>query len=280
MTRPAANPFAGEEFARVWDGWRGRRCRALEAGGQRTMFVERSLGPLCTRAALPYGIPVFLDDHEPGRHVWLRSFFTLPRCVRSSASLFDKPRHDYKGVRWHTTDRSLVTLDDRWWNRLDNDVRRRAQRAREAGWQVTELDAEALAAWGVAFAETDRRHEQQSRFDLPFVQHLRRELPDPDRLRLIAAHREAEAGALHVILAAGDYEFSWSLVSTDRARSEGIIPFLTLAWFEAAQRRGCRLADLGASPSAGVTRFKQSFGAETATHYTGVRRWHLAGGHT
>ena len=96
-------------------------------------------------------------------------------------------------------------------------------------------------------------------------------------LYLPAASRDGKVGALNVVAAAGGYEVSWFLFATDEARGEGVVPLLWLSWMQECAGRG-RWADLGASPSASVQKFKATFGAHLVPYYSGTRRWSLWGG--
>jgi hypothetical protein len=277
MTSRDANPFEHAGFARVWDGWHGRRAVALETADVRALYVERPLGPWCTRAALPFGTPVFLEDGDPAHHAWLRSYFSLGGGIRTSATLFSEPQHEYPGVRWQGATREEVSLAAGWRTRVHPDVRRRATRAQHAGWTVTELQLDELSAMEGAIAQTNQRHGQPVRFGADFFERMRRRIPEPDRLRFIAARRDLQVGATWVVLASPACEFGWQLFATDQARQEGIAPYLTLAWLGMADERGCDSIDLGLSPTDAVRRFKESFGSRSAPHFTGIRRGSLFG---
>jgi hypothetical protein len=277
MTSLPANPFEYAGFARVWDGWGGRRTVALETAGVHTSYVERPFGPWCTRAALPFGTPVFLDDRDLAHHAWLRSYFSLGGSLRTSATLFSEPAHEYPDVRWQGATREVVWLAGDWRTRVLPDVRRRAARAPRAGWTIAELGADQLPAMEGAIAQTNRRHGQPVRFGVDFFARMRQRIPEADRLRFIAARRDLQVGATWVVLAAPGCEFGWQLFATDQARQEGIAPYLTWAWLTMAEERACEAIDLGVSPTDAVRRFKESFGSRSAPYFTGVWRPSLPG---
>jgi hypothetical protein len=275
---PAENPFGGAEFARVWDGWRGRRCVELDEGGCRAWYVDRSLGLVSTRAALPFGIPVFVDDHDPGRALWLKHFFSLGRALKAHATLYRPPRERYADVEWVQEERSVVVLDRNWRNRVQSGTRSRARRAAHLGYEIRPLAADELPRAERAVHETDRRHGVRGIFDAAFIARMLRALPNRHRLRVLGAERDGNVEAFRVAVATADYEVSWFLASTDRGRAEGAVHLLGMTWLESGAERGCRAADLGASPTAGVRQFKTSFGARPAHLHTGVRRWHWRNG--
>jgi len=171
----------------------------------------------------------------------------------------------------------VIPLLGDWQSGIKTEARRRSRRAAEYGWRITDLEGADLPLLASAISDTDKRHGMSSYIDVAFLTRLRVVMPHRNRLRLLAATRDGEVGAFRVILIAGDYQASWTICTTERGRSEHVGPFLTLAWLEESAASGCRCADLGASPTAGVQEFKASFGAQPAYLYTGIRRWHLWG---
>lgn len=241
-------------------------------------YVSKRWGPSRTLDALPFGVPVMASDADPGDRACVEAFFRLP-SIRSSLSMFARPGGTYPKVDWHEEMRSVVMLSEGWQNRVDADVKRRATRAQKDGWEVVELD---LALWpdvDLAIHATDRRHGADARFDAAFFQRLQQLCQGSDSLYLPAAVRGGKLGALNVVAAAGGYEISWFLFATDEARAEGVVPLLWFEWMEQGAGRRAEWADLGASPSASVQRFKSSFGAQMVPYYSGTRRWSLFTGH-
>jgi hypothetical protein len=274
---PDESPFAGADFARVWDGWHGRHCVDLTVAGFTAPYVLRSVGPLASRSALPFGIPYFVDDTRPECAAWIDRFFSLKPTYRATLTLYRPPRRAYPRVEWIRQERMVIPLHGDWKSGIRTEARRRARRAGEYGWQIADLESNQLPHLESAITDTDRRHGSESYIDVAFLTRLREVMPDPHRLRVLAATRDGEVGAFRVILKAGDYQVSWTLCTTERGRSEHVGPYLTLAWLEESAAAGCRCADLGASPTAGVQEFKASFGAQPAYLFTGIRRWHLRG---
>ena len=274
--QPSTNPFGGEPFARLWDGWEGRRLHSLEAGGFSLRYVSRRRGFSRTLDALPFGVPALISDEDPGARACVEKFFRQS-SIRSSLSMFARPKGTYPRVDWREQMRSVVELSEGWQDRIDSDVKRRATRAGHDGWQVAELESAWWPDVATALHETDRRHGADPRFDVAFFQRLHSLHEGTSQLYLPAAVREGRLGALNVVLAGGDYEVSWFLFATDEARSEGVVPMLWLTWVEQCALRGARFADLGASPSASVQRFKSTFGAQLVPYYSGTRRWALFG---
>jgi hypothetical protein len=86
-------------------------------------------------------------------------------------------------------------------------------------------------------------------------------------------------GGVNVVLRAAGYEISWLLFATDGARAEGVVPYLWFDWLQGCAGRNARCADMGASPTQSVQKFKATFGARLVPYYTGTRRWNLMGGH-
>jgi hypothetical protein len=273
---PPQNPFATEAFARLWEGWHGRRVHHLEAGEYGVYFVSHRRGLARTLDALPFGIPAFVHDRDSGARTCIERFFAL-RSLRSTLSLFTRPTGWYAHVSWREQMRSVVTLAEGWPERVDADVQRRSQRALRDGWEVRELEPGEWDLAQQALFETDRRHGADPRFDIAFFRRLHELHLGREGLHLPAALRAGKLGALHVILAAGGYEVSWFLLATDQARAEGVVPALQLAWLEQCAARQGKWADLGASPSASVQRFKASFGATMIPYYSGTRRWAILG---
>lgn len=273
---PPDNPFGGDAFARLWDGWQGRRLNTIEARGFRMYYVSKRRGPSCTLDALPYGVPVLSSDADPGARACVEQFFRLS-SIRSSLSLFARPKGVYPRVHWLEQMRSVVTLSDDWESRVDPDVRRRFARAEKDNWRVVPFEEQWWTDVGLALHDTDRRHDVDPRFDVAFFQKLVSLLGNSGRLHMPCAVRNDRLGAMNVVLAAGGYEVSWFLLATDEARREGVVPMLKLAWIEACAARGATVADLGASPSSSVQRFKASFGAQLVPYYSGTRRWSLFG---
>jgi hypothetical protein len=274
---PDESPFAGADFARVWDGWHGRRCVELAVGGLKAVYVLHSLGPLASRSALPFGIPIFVDDRSAQHAVWIERFFELRPTYRATLTLYRPPCRTYRQVEWIRQERMVIPLDDDWESGIKSEVRRKSRRAGEYGWCVTDLAAADLPRLENAISDTNRRHGRSTYIDVAFLARLREVLPDRSRLRFLAATRDGEVGAFRVILGAAGYQVSWTLCTTERGRSEHVGPYLTLAWLEQSAAAGCRYVDLGASPTSGVQEFKASFGAQPAYLFTGVRRWHLRG---
>lgn len=274
---PDSSPFGAESFARFWDGWKGRTCARLDVPGLESHYVRRSVGPLSARAAMPYGLPVFRDDYTAERTAWVRAFFNKGGTLRASLSLYCAPRHVYPGVAWTAQERRVVVLDDEWKNRLDPAILRRSRRAAEARWAVRELAPAEVRRSDQAVAETDRRHNIPSGFSADFCARLLERVRGDVEVRILGAVRGEEIGAFQVIVARHDYEVGWFLCSTDVARRESVGPLLTSSWIEQSVGAGCRYIDLGASPTPGVAAFKDSFGAQRAYLYTGVRGLHLFG---
>lgn len=274
---PDESPFASVEFARCWDGWNGRQCVDLEADGFAFPYVRRRLGPLYTHAALPFGIPIFVNDGDPRHANWIARFFSLGRSFHSSLSMYEAPTRAYPGVSWRSDERSVVALTSNWLSRVRSSALRKSKQASRQGWTIRELNAEEIAGAAQAFAETDRRHGMPVRFPASFVARLRTMITEPDRLRVLGAVRGSDVGGAWVIFCKRGYEVGWLFCTTDTARAEGVGPLLTLSWIEAAEARGTTAVDLGASPNEGVRRFKATFGARPALLHTGIRRWHLWG---
>jgi hypothetical protein len=250
----------------------------LEVEGCRACYVQRSLGPVLTRAALPFGIPVFVDDHDPSRSAWIRHFFSIGRSLRSHVTLYHPPEEHYPDVEWIREERSVVVLDNGWRGRVQSGTRGRSRRAARMGYRICQLEADDLTRAERPIRETDRRHGVRGLFHAAFFAHMCRALPDRRRLRILGVVRDGAVEAFRVAVATADYEVSWFLCSTDRARADGAVHLLGLTWLEDNAERGCRAADLGASPTAGVRQFKTTFGARPAYLYTGIRRWHLRSG--
>lgn len=276
FTYPAHNPFGNPAFARLWEGWQGRRLHFLESRGGRLPYVSKRWGPTCTLDALPFGVPVLASDADPADRACVEAFFRLP-SLRSSLSMLARPRGVYPKVEWHEQMRSVVTLTAGWQDRVDADVKRRAARAQKDGWQVVELEASFWPQVNQAIHDTDRRHGADPRFDAAFFQRLQSLCQGSDSLYLPAAVRNGTLGALNVVAAAGGYDVSWFLFATDEARAEGVVPLLWFEWMQECAGRSSQWADLGASPSASVQRFKSSFGAQMVPYYSGNRRWSLFG---
>lgn len=273
---PAHNPFGHDAFARLWDGWQGRRLHVLESRGGRMHYVSKRWGPSCTLDALPFGVPVLASDADPTDRACVEAFFRLS-SIRSSLSILARPKGTYPRVEWREQMRSVVTLSEGWQDRVDSDVRRRASRAQKDGWEVLPLDATLWPQVNQAIHDTDRRHGADPRFDADFFQRLESLCQGSDSLYLPAAVRNNTLGALNVVASALGYEVSWFLFATDEARAEGVVPLLWYEWMQQCEGRHTRWADLGASPSASVQRFKSSFGAQMVPYYSGSRRWSLLG---
>lgn len=274
---PDQSPFGAMAFARVWDGWQGRTCEELEVPGLRAQYIRRSIGPLCTRAAMPFGLPIFRDDHTAERAHWVRAFFDLGRSLRASLSLYCAPRHVYPGVAWTTQERRVVVLDDQWRNRLEPAVLRRCRRAAEAHWEVRDLTPDEVRQSDRAVVQTDRRHGVPGGFSAHFCAHLLESVQGQVSVRVLGAVRGEDVGGFQVVIAQDDYEIGWFLCSTDAARGDNVGPLLTWSWLERSAEAGCRYLDLGASPTPGVASFKESFGARPAYLYTGLRGLRLVG---
>jgi hypothetical protein len=273
---PAQNPFGHAAFAQLWDGWQGRRLHVLESRGGRLHYVSRRWGPSCTLDALPFGVPVLAHDADPADRACVEAFFRLS-SLRSSLSMLSRPKGTYPKVEWHEQMRSVVTLSEGWQDRVDSDVKRRAARAQKDGWEVAELAPSLWPQVDLAIHSTDRRHGADPRFDAVFFQRLQQLCRGSDSLYLPAAVRSGQLGALNVVAATGGYEVSWFLFATDEARAEGVVPLLWFEWMQQCATRRGEWADLGASPSASVQRFKSSFGAQMVPYYSGTRRWSLFG---
>jgi len=276
---PEANPFGGPGFAGLWHGWRGRKVESLEVGGLVAPYVTRAVGPLRSLDALPYGIPAFVDDDHAERRAWIDGYFQLGRTVRSSLSLFDRPKSSYTGVYWQEQMRSVVFLEDFWETRIDGDIKRRSKRARSEGWQIGSPDDSTWPRLQTCIMETDLRHNADSRFDFLFLKRLFDALAGSDQILITVAQRDDTVGGVNVVVRAAGYEISWLLFATDSARAEGVVPYLWFDWLQACAGRHARCADMGASPTQSVQKFKATFGARLVPYYTGTRRWNLMGGH-
>lgn len=274
---PEESPFAGDAFARAWEGWRGRTARRLEVQGLTASYVRRTWGPLCTRAALPFGLPIFRDDFTAERAAWVRAFFGLGRSLKASLSLYSAPRHTYPDVQWTSHERRVVVLDSEWEAHLEPAVLRRSRRAAEAGWEVRALGAADLRGADRAVRETDARHGEEARFSADFCARILDLAPEGVSVRALGAVRDGLVGAFQMIFAHRDYEVGWMLCSTEDARRDNAGPFLLLRWLTASREGGIRAVDLGASPTPGVAAFKSSFGAVPAPVFTGIRGPHLFG---
>jgi hypothetical protein len=273
---PDVNPFGHAAFAQLWDGWQGRRLHVLESKGARLSYVSRRWGPSCTLDALPFGVPVLAHDGDPADRACVEAFFRLS-SIRSSLSMLARPKGNYPRVEWSEQMRSIVTLSAGWQDRVDSDVRRRTARAQKDGWEVMELPEAFWPQVDLAIHATDSRHGADPRFDSLFFQKLKSLAQGEGCLGLTAAVRQNTLGALNVSAAAGGYEVSWFLFATDEARTEGVVPLLWFEWMEQASGRRAMWADLGASPTSSVQRFKSSFGAQMVPYYSGHRRWSLFG---
>lgn len=274
---PDESPFASREFARFWDGWKGRRCCELEVDGFRFPYVDHSIGPLHTYAALPFGIPIFVDDTNPTHQQWIDTFFGLKCSYHSSLAMYKTPAGQYPGVRWHQQERSLVDLSGDWRANVKSSVERKVRQAERAGWSVRDLDQADLERADDAIAETDQRHGMPVRFAAADLIHLLQSVKEPGRLRIWGAVRGDDVGGMWVILAAGGYETGWLFYTSNTARAEGVAPLLTYTWIDKRAAAGAACIDLGASPNDGVRRFKSTFGAKPAPLFFGIRRWHLWG---
>lgn len=274
---PDPSPFGAETFARFWDGWRGRTCEELEVSALRSYYIRRSIGPLCTRAAMPFGLPIFRDDFAVERASWVRAFFSLRGTLRASLSLYSAPRHVYPGVAWTAQERHVVGLDAGWRSHLKPGVLRRSRLAAEAAWEVRPLVPDEVRRAARAVTETERRHGGSAGFGAEFCARMLETVRGGPDARAIGAVREGEIGAFRMVIVQGDYQISWLLCSTDAALRDHVGPFLTYRWLEQSAEAGCRYIDLGASPTPGVAKFKASFGARPAYLYTGLRGLHLVG---
>lgn len=273
----AHNPFGHEAFARVWDGWQGRQLCTLETRLGRMHYVSKRWGPSRTLDALPFGVPVLANDSDPSDRSCVEAFFRLS-SIRTSLSLLTRPKGVYPRVQWHEQMRSVVPLTSGWQDRVEADVKRRTARAQKDGWEVVELTADLWPQVDLAIHATDSRHGADPRFDSTFFQKLRSLCQGADALYMPAAVRNNTLGALNVVAAAGGYEVSWFLFASDQARTEGVVPLLWFEWMEQATGRRTECADLGASPTSSVQRFKASFGAQVVPYYSGTRRWSILSG--
>jgi hypothetical protein len=276
---PGTNPFGGPGFAGLWHGWRGRRVESLTTGDLEASYVARRAGPLRSLDALPYGIPIFIDDDNAERRAWIDRFFQLGRSVRSSLSLFDRPKSLYTGVFWQEQMRSVVLLDAQWESRVDGDIKRRSRRAQSEGWHVGTPDDSTWPRLQASILETDLRHAADARFDYLFIKQLHDALAESDQLLITIAQRDHTVGGVNVVLRSAGYEISWLLFATDAARADGVVPYLWFDWLLGCAGRNATCADMGASPTQSVQRFKATFGARLLPYYTGTRRWNLTGGH-
>lgn len=274
---PAVSPFAGRPFARSWDGWNGRECIEMDVHPVCAHYIRRSFGPLYTHDALPFGIPIFVDDREPGHADWIRRFFNLGRSIRSSLSMYREPSHQYARVKWVRTERSVIALGPNWSQHVNSKARSKARQAERNGWIVSRLDHTQMDQVAESIAATDLRHRQESKFTEAFFGRIMRSVTDRNHLHVLAATKDDRLGAFWLILAAEGYETGWFNAATDQGRKDGAMTLLTCSWLEQASARGARCIDLGVSPSSSVQRFKSTFGAELQPLYSGTRRWNLIG---
>jgi hypothetical protein len=272
---PEVSPFAGRPFAQSWDGWNGRECVSLNLGSVSAHYIRRAVGPLYTHDALPYGIPLFVNDHTPDRAKWIQTFFNQGRSIRSSLSMYQEPTHDYARVTWVRAERSVIALNSDWRQHVNPKVLSKARQATRSGWTVSRLDFDQINQVADSIAATDMRHGRESRFTEAFFGRLMRSVTDRDHLHIIAATRDGRLGAFWLILSAAGYETGWFNAATDEGRKDGAITLLTCRWLEQASSRGARCIDLGVSPSSGVQKFKSTFGASLQPMYSGTCRWTL-----
>jgi len=261
----------------VWDGWQGRQLHQLETRLGNLHYVSKRWGPSRTIDALPFGVPVLASDADPSDRSCVEAFFRLS-SIRTSLSMLARPKGVYPKVEWHEQMRSVVALSAGWEDRVDSDVKRRTARAQKDGWEVAELEDSMWPQVNLAIHPTDSRHGADPRFDADFFQKLKSLSQGADCLYLPAAIKCGQLGALNVVAAAGGYEVSWFLFASDQARADGVVPLLWFEWMEQATGRRAQHADLGASPTASVQRFKGSFGAQMVPYYSGTRRWSLFSG--
>lgn len=272
---PEVSPFAGRPFALSWDGWNGRECIEMDSDAVCAHYIRRPVGPFYTHDALPYGIPIFVDDRAPGHADWISKFFSLGRSIRSSLSIYREPTREYARVKWVRTERSVIALGPDWSRNVSSKARSKARQAERGGWTVSRLDHSQIDQVAESIAATDMRHRRESRFSEAFFARLMRSVTDRDHLHILAATREGRLGAFWLVLAAEGYETGWFNAATDQGRKEGAITLLTCRWLEQAVARGARCVDLGVSPSAGVQQFKSTFGARLQPLYSGTCRWTL-----
>jgi hypothetical protein len=228
---------------------------------------------------LPFGIPIFIDDDHSERRAWIDRFFQQGRAVRSSLSLFDRPKSTYTGVSWHEQMRSVVVLDSGWEGRVDGDIKRRSRRAQNEGWQIGIPHDSTWPELQTCILETDLRHDTDPRFDYLFLKRLFDALTESNQVLIAVAERDNKVGGVNVVVRSAEYEVSWLLFATDAARVEGVVPYLWYDWLQGCATRSTRCADMGASPTQSVQKFKATFGARLVPYYTGTRRWNLMGGH-